>query len=90
MRRQEFIAELGGAAAWPVVGRAQQPAVPVIGYLITQSADDVRLFTVPFFLGLKEAGYVEGQNVVVEYRNRRINSIGCRRLQPISPAAVLQ
>jgi putative ABC transport system substrate-binding protein len=69
MKRREFIAGLGSAAAWPMVARAQQSVMPVIGYLGTQSDDDPRLFTVPFFLGLKEAGYVEGQNVMVEYRN---------------------
>jgi putative ABC transport system substrate-binding protein len=67
--RRTFIAGLGSAAAWPLVAQAQQQAMPVIGYLITQSADDVRLFSAPFFLGLREAGYLEGQNVVVEYRN---------------------
>jgi len=69
MRRREFIAGLGSAAAWPVVVRAQQPAMPVIGYLGAQSADDdYKNFTVPFLQGLKESGYVEGQNVAVEYR----------------------
>jgi putative tryptophan/tyrosine transport system substrate-binding protein len=60
---------LGSAAAWPVVARAQQPALPVVGFLIPQSADEVyKNMTVPFLQGLKEAGYVEGQNVHVEYR----------------------
>jgi ABC transporter substrate binding protein len=68
MRRREFIAGLGGAAAWPVVARAQQRAMPVIGYLGSQSADEYKNFTVPFLQGLKETGYVEGQNVAVEYR----------------------
>ena len=69
MRRREFIAGLGSAAAWPVVTRAQQPAMPVIGYLGTQSADDdYKDVTVPFLRGLKETGYVEGQNVAIEYR----------------------
>ena len=69
MRRREFIAGLGSATAWPVVARAQQPAMPVIGYLGSQSADDeYKNFTVPFLQGLKEAGFVEGQNVAMEYR----------------------
>ena len=54
MRRRQFIAGLGIAAAWPVVARAPQPAMPLIGYLGVQSADDV----VPFLQGLKETGYV--------------------------------
>ena len=69
MRRREFIAGLGTTAAWPVVARAQQPAVPVIGYLSsTESADDSKNFTVAFLQSLKETGYVEGQNVAIEYR----------------------
>ena len=69
MRRREFIAGLGSTAAWPLVARAQQPAVPVVGFLTDQSADDdYKNFTVPFLQGLKESGYVEGQNVAVEYR----------------------
>jgi putative tryptophan/tyrosine transport system substrate-binding protein len=64
---REFIAGLGSAvAAWPVVARAQQAAMPVIGYLGAQSADDdYNNFTVPFLRGLKEVGYVEGQNVAI-------------------------
>jgi putative ABC transport system substrate-binding protein len=69
MRRRTFIAGLGSAAAWPAVARAQQPSVPVIGYLSPQSAElDYKIRTIPFFRGLKEAGYVEGQNVAIEYR----------------------
>ena len=68
MRRRAFIAGLGSAAAWPVLAQ-QQPTMPVVGYLGSQSADDeYKNFTVPFLQGLKEAGYVEGQNVAVEYR----------------------
>jgi putative ABC transport system substrate-binding protein len=70
MRRREFIAGLGYAAAWPVVARAQQAGIPVIGYLSAQSADDeYKNFTVPFLQGLKETGYVEGRNVAIEYRH---------------------
>jgi putative tryptophan/tyrosine transport system substrate-binding protein len=68
MRRREFIAGIGGVVAWPVVARAQQPAVPVIGFLHPQSADDSKNVIVAFLQGLKESGYVEGQNVAVEYR----------------------
>jgi putative ABC transport system substrate-binding protein len=71
MKRREFITGLGSAVAGPLVARARQrqPAVPVIGYLGYQSADDdYKNFTIPFLQGLKEAGYVEGQNVEVEYR----------------------
>ena len=69
MRRRTFIAGLGSAAVWPVVARAQQPTMPVIGWLGGQFADDdYKNITVPFLQGLKEAGYVEGQNVAIEYR----------------------
>jgi putative tryptophan/tyrosine transport system substrate-binding protein len=69
VKRRTFIAGLGSAAVWPLAARAQQAPLPVIGYLSAQSADDdYKNITVPFLQGLKEAGYVEGQNVAVEYR----------------------
>ena len=67
MRRREFIAGVAGAAVWPVVARAQQSGVPVIGWLGVQSAD-ASYFTAAFLQGLKETGYVVGQNVAIEYR----------------------
>ena len=69
MNRREIIAGLGSAAGWPIVARAQQVAMPVIGFLMPQSADDdYKYFTVPFLQGLQETGYVVGQNAAVEYR----------------------
>jgi putative tryptophan/tyrosine transport system substrate-binding protein len=67
MRRREFIAGLGGAAAWPMVAGAQQPPLPVIGFVDGGSADARARYVVAFRKGLGEAGYVEGQNVTVEY-----------------------
>ena len=69
IRRREFIAGLGGAAAWPLAARAQQPSMPVIGFLSGASAEDnYKNYTVPFLQGLQETGYVVGQNAAIEYR----------------------
>jgi putative ABC transport system substrate-binding protein len=68
VKRREFIAGLGSVATWSVVARAQQAALPVIGFLSSQSAvDDSKIVTVAVLQGLKETGYVVGQNVAVEY-----------------------
>jgi putative ABC transport system substrate-binding protein len=68
IRRRELVVTLGGAASWPLMARAQQPAKAVIGWLGSESreAEDFRI--VPFRQGLKEAGYSEGQNLTIEYR----------------------
>jgi putative ABC transport system substrate-binding protein len=67
MKRRDVIALLGGAAAWPFAAGAQQPAMPVIGYLGAGSANTSPTLVL-FLQGLKEGGFVEGQNVKVEYR----------------------
>jgi putative tryptophan/tyrosine transport system substrate-binding protein len=68
--RRKFLATLGGAAVtWPLSARAQQPAMPVVGFFYSGTLTDVPHFVAAFRQGLKETGFIEGQNVVIEYRS---------------------
>src|SRR6516164_1141054 len=68
IRRRECITLLGGAAAWPLAARAQQPALPVIGYLSGRAAESDASLLVSLRRGLADVGYAEGRNVAIEYR----------------------
>jgi hypothetical protein len=68
MRRREFIALVAGATAWPLPARAQQPAMPVIGFLSGASLETMREYVAAFQQGLADAGFTEGRNFAIEYR----------------------
>jgi hypothetical protein len=79
MRRREFIAGLGGVAAWPVVARAQQAAMPVIGFLNSGSPSGYVPYAAGFRQGLKDSSFVEARTWRSNTAGRRTNPIGCRR-----------
>jgi putative ABC transport system substrate-binding protein len=104
MRRRQFIRFIGGAAAavWPLAARAQRPAMPVIGFLSTKAPDDTPNLLAAFRQGLKDTGFVEGQNVAIEYRfadnqNERLSALTADLVSrqvavifvPSTPAAVV-
>ena len=80
MRRREFIAGLGGAAAWPVVVRAQRRAVPVIGFL--SAAEPRRDLLAAFHRALEEGGYVESKTCILNTAGRGLDMINCLRSPP--------
>jgi putative ABC transport system substrate-binding protein len=75
IERRKFLATVGGAAAWPLAARAQQPAMPVVGFVrdATPIVSDDRV--IAFRQGLKEAGFIEGQNVAIEYRSDQTDKL---------------
>jgi putative ABC transport system substrate-binding protein len=84
VKRRAFISLLGGAAAWPLAARAEQPAMPVIGFLYFGWPDTNVVGT--FHKGLRETGYFEGHNLAIEFRSAQ-NELGFKNWRPIWCAA---
>src|SRR5262245_30498328 len=79
IERRKFLATLGGAAAWPLAARAQQPAMPVVGFVYTDlTSSEASPFVRAFRQGLREVGFIEGQNLAVEYRWPAATTTACR------------
>jgi putative ABC transport system substrate-binding protein len=85
--RRAFIAGLGGAAAWPLAARAQQRTVPVIGFLNHGTAAAMGNRVAAFRQGLNEAGFIDGRNVIIEFRWAEMILTGYRRSLPILSVA---
>jgi putative ABC transport system substrate-binding protein len=77
--RRQFIAALGGAAAWPLVARGQPQVKPAIGYIGFGALDNSMLYLAAFRKGLAETGFVEGQNVALNTTGSKANTTACRR-----------
>jgi len=91
MRRREFVTLLGGAAtAWPIAASAQQPAMPVVGFISSRSPGESEPDVAGFRQGLAQAGYVEHQNVAIEYRQSSLFSCSPQLLPHHTPFSFLR